>query len=66
VAEEKLNFLEVLVRFNLLWGSMRINAQERQASERNQLQGAYRGRVTGLLLQRDGTACLGRATNWRP
>ena len=56
IAEEQLHFLEVFMLWCLLLDSPRINARERQAIDRNQVQAAHRGREPGLELERDGTA----------
>lgn len=56
VAEEQLHFLEVFMLWCLLLESPRINARERQAIDRNQVQSAHRGREPGLELDRDGAA----------
>ena len=53
VAEEQLHVFEVLPRFSLLWGSPRIQAQERQAIDRNRVLAAHRVREPGLLWERD-------------
>jgi glutamate--cysteine ligase len=62
VAEEQLYFLEVFMLWCLLLESPRINARERQAIDRNQVQTAHRGREPGLALERDGTTVELR--NW--
>jgi glutamate--cysteine ligase len=56
VAEEQLHFLEVFMLWCLLLDSPRINARERRAIDRNQVQAAHRGREPGLELDHDGAA----------
>jgi glutamate--cysteine ligase len=54
ISEEQLDFLEVFMLWCLLLDSPRINAGERQAIDRNQVQAAHRGREPGLELEREG------------
>jgi glutamate--cysteine ligase len=54
VAEEQLDFMEVLMLFCLLVESPRIDGRERRAINRNQLLTAHHGRDPSLELERDG------------